>query len=395
MANIKVKFNLPFSNSIDNSMPDLTDMNNVSLPLAHESGTFITLNGTTAGNKAPIGAISNGTEASISSPIGLTACGKNFFKNSLVVGASGTAPNGLAYVVNSDKSITFNGTVSANSEFTPIKSVSYIKLAVGTVLKLSSTVYGGLAIYPIVTVVYADSTIAYIVALSSVATFTISKPINYIQFSIGTNTSIGVEVNNVTISPQLEIATATTYEVYNGTDYSIPIKDTAGTVLSLAPTESIALNLADGKWYIGATELHADTKTAIESVVELATLTNVFNTSGAIIDTTYRIESTANDGADLYLFGTPLPSLLTLGSDGGYNGYRWSEITNSTPETLGDYTATALTLYFDSIDEFETVTVHFDKLAGQWATRAYLDGVEADIFYSDDVQWDIQWGNAS
>ena len=112
---------------------------------------------------------------------------------------------------------------------------------------------------------------------------------------------------------QLELgSTATAFEAYNGATYSIPIKDTAGTVLSLAPTESIALNLADGKWYIGATELHADTKTAIESVVEVATLTNIFTTIGVTLDTTYRIESTANDGADLYLFGTPLPKFANF-----------------------------------------------------------------------------------
>ena len=49
-------------------MPSLTDMNNVSLPLSHESGEFITLNNTVAGDKAPIGAISNGTASSITSP---------------------------------------------------------------------------------------------------------------------------------------------------------------------------------------------------------------------------------------------------------------------------------------------------------------------------------------
>ena len=264
------------------------ESDNLSNDTGAVSGTLITLNGTVAGDKLPIGAISNGTASSISSPVSLTVCGKNFFDS---INMPLTASNLTV------TSIT-NGYRATNETASPIYfpdsnigSIIYQinNLQPATAYTISFTRSGTGLIHAdnrIRIMNSSGTTIGY--ATATALSFTVpSDGIIKMQYYVCAPNPIYyigageyVEFSNI----MLNIGSiASTFEAYNGTDYSIPIKDTAGTVLSLAPTESIALNLADGKWYIGATELHADTKTVLNSIVLKADLSNIFTSTGATL----------------------------------------------------------------------------------------------------------------
>lgn len=105
--------------------------------------------------------------------------------------------------------------------------------------------------------------------------------------------------------------------------------------------------------------------------------------------------STKNNGANLKSWATGKLSLAdgyvggsntTLGSWRGYNGYVFGAVPESKQFEV------TLAFFGENID---SIIIYGDKNANQFPTKAYLDSNSADLIYSDDPIWAIQFENPS
>lgn len=155
----------------------------------------------------------------------ITRTGKSLLKNT----AGSVTRNGLTFTVNSDKSITVSGTATANTSI-DIVPLSALGAAIPSQCFLSGCPSGGangryaLILYPTINGSYSGGS-KYDVGSGISVDFT-GYDGYYCVFQVWSGQTV-----NFTVYPQLELgSTATAYEAYNGTTYSIDWTDEAGTV---------------------------------------------------------------------------------------------------------------------------------------------------------------------
>lgn len=154
--------------------------------------------------------------------ITVTRCGKNLFER---IGDGTVTSNGLTLVRNADGTCTLSGTAATNTFFY-INSSNLIQTKAGLTYTLSGCPSGGSAsTYRLACTTTKDGTAYYYVEYGSGTSA--SKPFDgrwqmYIYVVSGTVIS-----TPIVFKPQFELgSTATSFEPYDGTDYTIPLGST-------------------------------------------------------------------------------------------------------------------------------------------------------------------------
>lgn len=129
-------------------------------------------------------------------------------------------------------------------------------------------------------VFYIDDS-PYTIPMSGAYNFT--KDVKSIEFfaDVPDAEGTGYTIDNIQIEKG---STSTDYEPYTATGFSIPLKDTSGTVLDLNPADVI--EMIDGKYHLNDTELHDDSQDALRSIATKQGQTNLIGDQPFTFDVT-------------------------------------------------------------------------------------------------------------
>lgn len=237
----------------------------------------------------------------------VTRCGKNL----VPMTAQSRMSSGITYTVNTDGSVTINGTATATSWLRGATTEGERQFLRAGTYHLSGTPSGRpFTVYIVGS--YIDGTTLLqsnvdggVYDTGNGLTFTLLKDAT-VTYQIQVNN--GVSVDNVTAYPQIELgSTVTDYEPYQGETYSVTFPSEAGTVYGgtldvtrglLTVTHKFYENAGTGNWaeqltggnryYIGGVSTDAK-NLSTNGISNIGELVSAFNINGIVVGANGRI----------------------------------------------------------------------------------------------------------
>ncbi len=174
------------------------------------------------------------------STVNITRCGKNLLSSPYIDGTTKTL-NGITWTVNSDGSITANGTATANASFW----LSRMVLIPGQVYTISNGFSSLIRGVSLVANYYPTGSSNYKAWLNVQTSKTGAFPSDGDRLVCYCLIVSGTTVENLTFKPQLELgSTATTYEPYQGQSYTPTTTGEVTGITNLYPTTTLLTNNA-------------------------------------------------------------------------------------------------------------------------------------------------------
>jgi len=171
-------------------------------------------------------------------------------KNLVIVDNPTQVLNGITFTVNSDKSVTINGTATADVEFKTKSGVTqgnYIRLEAGRTYSTRFVAGGSDATYfSFLTVTFDDNTVEFPKTFGVTGTYTPAKS-GWCGMTL--KVRLGTTVNNVVAYPQLEVGSvATVFEKNTTSTQTLPLGTTQ--LRSLPNGVSDRIYKSGGSWWL-------------------------------------------------------------------------------------------------------------------------------------------------